>query len=268
MDKGEDIQGAIEGVSGVAPFATLMGIYSEWYPLAFKINSYLNGPGATSRAFLTKFAKEKVDRHKANQEKQTSIIGGLNDDEASTGSPEALMTKLLRSQRQSSEKVTDYHLFVIARSTVLAGFDTTAISLTATLYYLLKTPRVLHKLRSEIEAARTNKILTTGWDRIDFRESQELPYLKAVVKEALRIHSATGLPLWRVVPEGGVEIEGVEFPAGSVLGANTWAAHYDEDVFTNPAEFRPERWIDEDPQKLKAMNQLYMPVSFFMPTRV
>jgi cytochrome P450 len=47
---------------------------------------------------------------------------------------------------------------------------------------------------------------------IQFREAQGLPYLQAVIKEALRLHPATGLPLGRVVPKGGAEIAGHFFP--------------------------------------------------------
>ena len=238
-----------------------MGIYSEWYPLAFKLNSYLNGSGAGGRTFVANFAREKIEKHKQDQQEEHLEKGGdvkiLDRDGISR---EPFMTKMIRSHRQDPEKVTDYHLFMVAQSNVIAGFDTTAISLTATMYHLLKTPRVLQKLRDEIYAARASGKLT-GNDRIDFHESQDLPYFKAVVKEALRVHSAAGLPFWRVVPEGGVDVEGIHFPQGTVLGTSSWVSHYNEDVFTNPTEFRPERWIDQDEAKLRAMNELYMPVS-------
>jgi len=41
-----------------------------------------------------------------------------------------------------------------------------------------------------------------------FSESQAMPYLQACIKEGLRMHPATGLPLARVVPKGGVTIAG------------------------------------------------------------
>lgn len=261
LDEGQDIQGAIQAVGSIGRFSTLMGIYSEWYPLAFKLNGYLNGSGTRGRTFVTNFSREKIEKHKQEQQEEHLGKGGdvkiLDRDDISH---EPFMTKMIRSHRQDPEKVTDYHLFMVARMNVIAGFDTTAISLTATMYHLLKTPRVLQKLRDEINAARASgKLADNG--RIDFHESQDLPYFKAVVKEALRVHSATGLPLWRVVPEGGVDVEGVQFPEGTVLGANSWVSHYNEDVFTEPTKFRPERWIDQDEAKLKAMNELYMPVS-------
>jgi cytochrome P450 len=49
-----------------------------------------------------------------------------------------------------------------------------------------------------------------------------MPYLQVVLKEALRMHPATGLPLGRVVPEGGAVIAGRMFPAG-VGVPSSWA---------------------------------------------
>jgi cytochrome P450 len=79
----------------------------------------------------------------------------------------------------------------------------------------------------------------------------------------MRLHAAVGLPLWRVVPDGGTEIAGKYFPAGTVIGLNPWVAHYNEDIFGPDAkEFRPERWLEaekEGGERLKALNGYYLP---------
>lgn len=88
-----------------------------------------------------------------------------------------------------------------------------------------------------------------------------MPYLQAVIKEALRLHPATGLPLWRVVPEGGAEISGQYFPAGTTVGLNTWVAHYSEEVFgPDAAVFQPERWTESSEEEIKKMDGYYLPV--------
>jgi cytochrome P450 len=74
------------------------------------------------------------------------------------------------------------------------------------------------------------------------------------------MHPATGLPLWRVVPEGGATISNHFFPAATVIGVNTWTAHYNEDVFgSDAATFRPERWLESSPEQVKRMDAYYMP---------
>src|SRR6185312_7311320 len=127
------------------------------------------------------------------------------------------------------QKVTSYHLFMMGLSNIIAGADTTAISLSAVLYHLIRNPDSLQKLRDEVQQ-RFSEVVFDG-THLTFKQSQEMPYLQAVIKEALRLHAATGLPLWRVVTDGGLELDGHFFPPGSVIGLNTWVAHYNEDVF-------------------------------------
>jgi cytochrome P450 len=50
--------------------------------------------------------------------------------------------------------------------------------------------------------------------RTTFEQAQQLPYLQMVIKEALRIHTAVGLPMWREVTGDGLDIDGIYFPPG------------------------------------------------------
>jgi cytochrome P450 len=92
-----------------------------------------------------------------------------------------------------------------------AGSDTTGISMSAVIYFLMKNPDCLQKLRDEIETAAEQGNLSNP---VTFQEGQKLPYLQATIKEALRLHAAVGQILSRVVPEGGAELAGRHFPQG------------------------------------------------------
>lgn len=71
------------------------------------------------------------------------------------------------------------------------------------------------QLRAEIDEKYAAGELS---DPVTFAEAQKLPYLQAVLQEGLRMHPATGLPMWRAVPKGGAELAGRYFPEGvSVL---------------------------------------------------
>lgn len=168
--------------------------------------------------------------------------------------------KLMLVRDKDPEKITDLHIFIMANTNVAAGSDTTAISLSAIMWHLLSYPETLQKLRDELDEFTAQGRCSPS---PTFNETQEMPYFQAVMKEALRMHPATGLPMWRVVPEGGAEIQGRFMSEGTVVGVNTWVAHYDEDIFPDAKIFRPERWIEAEsqPEKLKEMNQMYMPVS-------
>ncbi|KAF5026994.1 hypothetical protein F66182_868 [Fusarium sp. NRRL 66182] len=121
-------------------------------------------------------------------------------------------------------------------------------------HYLLKNPSSMARLRQEVDE------LTSQGNRPQYTESQKMPYLQAVMKEALRLHPATGLPLERVAPKGGAAVCGKFFPEGTIVGINTWVARRDMHVFGHDShEFLPERWLQQDSQKVALMNRFWMP---------
>ena len=97
----------------------------------------------------------------------------------------------------------------------LAGSDTTATAIRATLLYLITTPRVLWRLRAEIDEAVNNSRISNP---IKDSEARALPYLQACIKEGLRIFPPTvGLLSKRVPPEGDT-LNGVFLPGGTDIG--------------------------------------------------
>lgn len=109
-----------------------------------------------------------------------------------------------------------------ANMTSGAGSDTTAISLRAMLYNLAKHPSTMRKLQQEIEEMEAKGVIS---DPVTYQQSCKMPYLQAVMKEAMRfrdslnlvnirLHPATGLTLARVVPKGGAFLAGRKFKEG------------------------------------------------------
>lgn len=108
-------------------------------------------------------------------------------------------------------KLDQFTINNVLGTNIGAGSDTTGISMTAVIYFLMKHPACLQKLRDEIDAATQEGNLS---DPVTFQEAQKLSYLQATIKEALRLHAAVGQILSRVVPEGGAQIAGRHFPQG------------------------------------------------------
>lgn len=135
---------------------------------------------------------------------------------------------------------------------IIAGSDTTATALRATLLYIITTPRIIGKLRAEMDAAEDVGALSNP---ITNAEAKELPYLQACIREGLRIHPPfTGLIMKRVPPAGDT-INGQYVPGGTSIGHSTWGMERNE-IFGKDAEvFRPERWIDADPETEAQMDR-------------
>jgi cytochrome P450 len=239
----------MDALQKVIMYGTLAGIYPEWHPRLFGPLSRFKGSGAGGRAYIANFVRETIHLHELKKADTEVADESLQNQD--------FVDKMIAARNKDPEMVTDYHLFAMGQSNVSAGSDTTAISLSSIMWHLMQDIKVLQKLRGEIEEFTLQGKCS---DNITFKESQEMPYFQAVMKEALRMHSATGLPMWRVVPAGGAEINGRFFPEGTEVGVNTWVAHYDERIFPDAKTFRPERWLESSPEHLKEMNQMYMPV--------
>lgn len=121
---------------------------------------------------------------------------------------------------------------------VLAGGDTTAATMRAVVYHLAKTPHAYEKLTAELDAARLP--LPAQW-----RDIRDLPYLDAVLREAMRVNPGLAMVFERVAPAGGLALpDGRLVPAGTKVGVNPAVTNRDRGVFGPDADgFDPDRWL-------------------------
>lgn len=174
-----------------------------------------------------------------------------------------LMGRIMESQKVAGpERFPPFEIFNMAAVNLTAGSDTTATGMHSLIYYLLKHPAAMKKLQAEItetdRAGRLSKIP-------QYRETnhKEMPYLAACIKETFRIHPAVTISLPRHVPAGGAYICGQFFPAGTRVGISPYVVGRDKQLFGEDSdEFRPERWIECSREKLIAMENGCLHVSF------
>ncbi|GLA78467.1 hypothetical protein AtubIFM55763_011199 [Aspergillus tubingensis] len=144
---------------------------------------------------------------------------------------------------------SDTDMAYMLTANVFAGSDTTATSLNAIFYLLLKNPTVYQRLMQELEEKRAAGELS---DLVTFQQAESCPYLQAVMYEALRLYPAAGLQLNRDVPEGGMKIGKYYVPEGTVVGSSAWVIHRLPEIWgPDFEEFRPERWLEGDVGNLK-----------------
>lgn len=150
-----------------------------------------------------------------------------------------LLARLMEGKDEKGEKLGRSELTAEALTQLIAGSDTTSNTSCAILYWVTKTPGVLEKLRKELDQAIPQTL-----DVPTFELVKELPYLKKVISETMRIHSTSSLGLPRVVPPGpGVTILGQHFPAYTVLSVPTYTIHHSKEIWGPDAdEFKPDRW--------------------------
>lgn len=123
---------------------------------------------------------------------------------------------------------------------IVAGTDTTATSLVATIFYLLHYPHTL---------AHAQKEVCSKFDNVEgIRIGPQLTscrFLFACIDEAMRLSPPVGAMLPREILTGGLNCDGEHFPAGTDIGVPIYSIHHDSIYFPEPFTFRPERWLPE-----------------------
>ena len=141
---------------------------------------------------------------------------------------------------------------------VLAGSDTTASGLRSILLYLITSPIVYGKLQREIDEAVETGNAPSSPEIISSAQASKLPYLQAVIREGLRIWPPVADIFPRDVPQGGdtfvVNGRSYFIPGGTEIGYSAVAMHHDKEIYGEDADqFRPERWLTDDREKIAAM---------------
>ncbi|KAF5468366.1 hypothetical protein F2P56_012523 [Juglans regia] len=139
-----------------------------------------------------------------------------------------------------SEEISSYDGDTITKATcltlILAGTDTTTVTMTWALCLLLNNREALKKAQLELD-------LQVGRDRLVMESDvKNLVYLQAVIKETMRLYPAGPLS----VPHESLEdctLAGYHIPAGTRLLVNLSKIHRDPQVWSDPTEFRPERFL-------------------------
>ena len=192
MHAGKDNIGILQAIHDGSVYGSRMGLISE-------VHHYL---GKLVKIFKLKVPFDIVLSF-INQN-----INARRSGETSSDRPDFL-TKLLNLRH--ADKIEEVDLITTIGANIAAGSDTTAISLSSVIYFLATNPACLTELRRELENFQAQGMISNP---IKYQEAQRMPYLQAVIKEALRLHPATGQPLTRVVPSGGTTLVDRPFPAG------------------------------------------------------
>jgi cytochrome P450 len=130
------------------------------------------------------------------------------------GDDQDILGKLLMVQ-QGKPQMDDTNIAFMMTSNVTAGSDTTSFALSSVFHYLLRSPHAYRSLMDELEDKKARGELSPI---VAAREAESCAYLQAVIYEAMRLRPSVGLTLDRVVPAGGMTIDGLYIPEGVRLG--------------------------------------------------
>ncbi|USW46727.1 Putative cytochrome P450 [Septoria linicola] len=159
----------------------------------------------------------------------------LRESQCTDSAPECFGKKLLSKDFQE-QGLTDEDAAWIASGLVEVGSETTSITLLNLMLHLASNLKHQDKAIAELNAV-------VGNDRSPcFEDLPQLPYVRACVKEVLRLHP---IPTWGVkhYTDNDVIYKQWIIPKGTVVLGNTWAIQYDPIRYPEPEKFFPERYI-------------------------
>ncbi len=148
--------------------------------------------------------------------------------------PMDLLSILLRAQQRG--ETTDTELRDQLMTMLLAGHDTTALTLTYTWYLLSSHPTAEQRLHGELDEKLSGARPTAT-------DSRRLEYTQRVLNESMRLYP----PVYTLFRETAVDVEfgGYRLPAGAGLMLPQWVVHRSQRWYDDPAQFDPDRWSDE-----------------------
>ncbi|KAH6669246.1 benzoate 4-monooxygenase cytochrome P450 [Halenospora varia] len=172
-----------------------------------------------------------------------------------------ILSKLFSLQASSKSLVgKDHWISKICMTNFGAGVETTAIVIGALITNIISHPGCQEKIHAEIDkAVKEGRLVGSGEVPVTRDMEEQLPYLRACLRESMRVHGILGMPLVRRVPDGGRELEGVFIPAGTTVGINMWVLHRDRSLYGEDAEeWRPERWLEYSEEKIRTLEPYNM----------
>jgi cytochrome P450 len=149
--------------------------------------------------------------------------------------PECFVKRFIESDYEK-QGISELQAAFLAGSMIEAGSETTSAALNTAILYLSANPEAQRKAQSEIDKV-------VGPNRSpSFADEQSLPYIRAIVKETLRMRPVTsiGTPHYTTAP---IIYKTTYIPANSVVCLQQYPIHYDPTVFRDPTRFNPDRFL-------------------------
>ncbi|MGQ9897866.1 MAG: cytochrome P450 [Acidobacteriota bacterium] len=177
-------------------------------------------------------------RFKAARRRLDAVVYQIIERRRKTPNPAPDLLSLLMAARdeETGEAMSDVQLRDEVITLLLAGHETTAITLTWALYVLTQETAVEARLYEEVASVLRGATPTV-------EDMRRLPYTRLVIEETMRLYPpAWGLPREAIQED---EIGGYYIPERSLVALNQFLTHRHPDFWEDPERFDPERFTPE-----------------------
>ena len=181
----------------------------------------------------------------------TNVVNGIIQErrQANDAAQDDLLTMLMAARDdETGEGMSDQQLHDEIMTIMLAGHETTAVSLAWTFYLLSEHPAVLEALEAELDEVLNGRLPT-------FDDVPTLTYTTMVLEESMRLYPpAYAIARWGNEPD---EVGGYHVPANAVITMSPYVTHRHPDFWENPEQFDPQRFTPT--RKAERPRYAYLP---------
>jgi cytochrome P450 len=173
---------------------------------------------------LGKFVAELARRRASDAEPREDILGSL----------------VAGRDRETGEPMPERQLIDEVMTMIIAGHETSATAMNFAWYLVSRHPQVEQRLHAEIDALPDRPL-------VSFEDARQLRYTRALIEEAMRLYP----PVW-LLTRRALEpdtLSGYALPAGTDVMFSPYIIHRHARHWDAPGEFRPERFLAEDPRE-------------------
>ncbi|KYH24602.1 cytochrome P450 119 [Halalkalicoccus paucihalophilus] len=162
--------------------------------------------------------------------------------------PRDMLALLLRAEADPAVTYPETQIRDEVATFLIAGHETTALSLTYTLGLLARSPAIRDRVRTEADSA-------LGTEQPRYDHLTDLSYTRRVYREGLRLYP----PVWAVFRQASEKVKLGDYVVekGSAVILPQWSVHRDKRYFDDPRKFDPSRWERRSPNAVSA----YFPFS-------
>ncbi|XP_068634768.1 geraniol 8-hydroxylase-like [Aristolochia californica] len=143
----------------------------------------------------------------------------------------------IKDNGETEMPLTKDHIKGLLMDLVMAGMDTTTTTMEWAMSEMMHNQGVMRKAQEELDQVVGSN------STVEETHLPKLRYLNAVVKETLRLHPATPIMLPRT-PSKSCTAGGYTIPQGCRIVVNLWGMQRDPNAWSEPSEFKPERFLD------------------------
>ncbi|GAA0170175.1 oxygenase [Lithospermum erythrorhizon] len=211
-----------------------IGDYIKWVDF-LDLQGYVKRMKVLSKK-LNKFLETVLDEHEDMRRRAV-----IENDESGKKKVKDMVDVLLDlAEDPNLEVKLERHGVKAFTQDLLAGGTESSASIAEwAISEILKKPEIFKKATEELDRV----IGKNRW--IEEKDVSNLPYIRAIIKETMRLHPVAPMLVPRTARED-CKVDGYDIKKGTMVLVNVWAIGRDPDLWDEPNEFNPDRFIGKD----------------------